>query len=428
MGLERDANGHQPDSTTYSPQAHGAGAEPEEGYADLSTASAWSILDTALKGTPLSLLLQDENLVYMWAVNMPVQWGGIQFQGKNDKELPYSDDTYQDLRKIKESILKTGIPILHEEWMTAPDGTQLYLRLSMERYIFTNGRRGLLTSMLNLTEQMLVEDKLREFGDKLGVDNIQFELENVRLLSENRRYGIDNAALDQENKAGAVAMRRMGVDNTQYEQENQRLTSENTKFGIDNASLNQENKVGAVALRRLTYEKDAKQQELNEARDLQLAMLPRSFPQPDSFDIAAYMATSVEVGGDYYDFKELGNGGFVAALGDATGHGTRAGIIVSSVKAISRSLRARNILPKFWRQCRRVYAACSCTMPIWAWPCWSSAKTRFATPARACPLCWYTAARLRPWRRLLSAHCSWARTTKSRMSSKRCLLTQVITW
>jgi serine phosphatase RsbU (regulator of sigma subunit) len=45
------------------------------------------------------------------------------------------------------------------------------------------------------------------------------------------------------------------------------------------------------------------------------------------------MATSVEVGGDYYDFKELENGGFAAALGDATGHGTRAGIIVSSVKS-----------------------------------------------------------------------------------------------
>ena len=54
-------------------------------------------------------------------------------------------------------------------------------------------------------------------------------------------------------------------------------------------------------------ENERKTKELEEARQLQLSMLPKTLPQLPHLDIAVYMKTATEVGGDYYDFN-VGNG------------------------------------------------------------------------------------------------------------------------
>jgi len=46
------------------------------------------------------------------------------------------------------------------------------------------------------------------------------------------------------------------------------------------------------------------------------------------------MQTATEVGGDYYDFSTKDDGSLNICLGDATGHGMKAGIMVSSMKSI----------------------------------------------------------------------------------------------
>ncbi|MEJ2545800.1 MAG: two-component regulator propeller domain-containing protein, partial [Calditrichaceae bacterium] len=54
--------------------------------------------------------------------------------------------------------------------------------------------------------------------------------------------------------------------------------------------------------RRENEENKRKTKELEEARQLQLSMLPKELPQLPHLDIAVYMQTATEVGGDYYDF------------------------------------------------------------------------------------------------------------------------------
>ena len=46
------------------------------------------------------------------------------------------------------------------------------------------------------------------------------------------------------------------------------------------------------------------------------------------------MRTATEVGGDYYDFRITPDGALVAAVGDATGHGARAGTMVTVIKSL----------------------------------------------------------------------------------------------
>ena len=74
--------------------------------------------------------------------------------------------------------------------------------------------------------------------------------------------------------------------------------------------------------------------ELEEARKLQLSMLPMKVPDVPNLDIKVFMKPATEVGGDYYDFKYNSNGSLTIAVGDATGHGMKAGTIVATIKGL----------------------------------------------------------------------------------------------
>ena len=80
-------------------------------------------------------------------------------------------------------------------------------------------------------------------------------------------------------------------------------------------------------------ENERKNSELAAAKDLQERLLPKTLPVVTNLDIAGYLRTSTEVGGDYYDFFEQPDGSIYAICGDATGHGTPSGMLVSITKA-----------------------------------------------------------------------------------------------
>ncbi len=82
--------------------------------------------------------------------------------------------------------------------------------------------------------------------------------------------------------------------------------------------------------------------ELEEAKKIQESMLPKKFPELSDLDIAAGLITSTEVGGDYYDYFLEDNGEIYIVCGDATGHGTAAGMMVSIIKS---ALNGLPILP-----------------------------------------------------------------------------------
>ena len=83
----------------------------------------------------------------------------------------------------------------------------------------------------------------------------------------------------------------------------------------------------------LKAENERKNSELAAAKDLQNRLLPKTLPVVKNLDIAGYLRTSTEVGGDYYDFFEQPDGSLYAICGDATGHGTPSGMLVSITKA-----------------------------------------------------------------------------------------------
>ena len=76
------------------------------------------------------------------------------------------------------------------------------------------------------------------------------------------------------------------------------------------------------------------EKELEEARQLQLSLLPHEQPVLANLELAWHMETATEVGGDYYDYSLADGGILTLALGDATGHGMDSGVVVTGTKSL----------------------------------------------------------------------------------------------
>ena len=82
------------------------------------------------------------------------------------------------------------------------------------------------------------------------------------------------------------------------------------------------------------------QQQKQFSDTMQRSLLPRSVPELQGLELGdAYESSArVEVGGDVYDFMELGDGRLAVTLGDVTGHGIEAAADMAMAKFVFRSL------------------------------------------------------------------------------------------
>lgn len=89
------------------------------------------------------------------------------------------------------------------------------------------------------------------------------------------------------------------------------------------------------------------EQELNVARRIQRELLPRQVPQPEGWCFEVFYEPAREVGGDFYDFYDLGEGRVGLAVGDVTDKGMPAALVMASCRTVLRgiALGARDLAP-----------------------------------------------------------------------------------
>jgi len=94
------------------------------------------------------------------------------------------------------------------------------------------------------------------------------------------------------------------------------------------------------------------QQQKQFADTMQRSLLPQSVPELPGLELGdAYQSSArVEVGGDVYDFMELGDGRLAVALGDVTGHGIEAAADMAMAKFVFRSLAREHPEPSDFLQ------------------------------------------------------------------------------
>jgi len=85
-------------------------------------------------------------------------------------------------------------------------------------------------------------------------------------------------------------------------------------------------------------ERERVEQELRVARSMQQASLPKEVPELEGWQISPYYQPAREVGGDFYDFFELEDGRVGLAVGDATGKGVPAALVMTAARSMLRAV------------------------------------------------------------------------------------------
>src|SRR5215207_348381 len=80
-------------------------------------------------------------------------------------------------------------------------------------------------------------------------------------------------------------------------------------------------------------ERERIEQDLRVARTIQQASLPKEVPDLEGWQINPYCQPAREVGGDFYDFHHLSEGRLGLVVGDATGKGVPAALVMTGVCA-----------------------------------------------------------------------------------------------
>lgn len=91
---------------------------------------------------------------------------------------------------------------------------------------------------------------------------------------------------------------------------------------VENAKLTEER-----------FERERMERELELATEIQQRFQPSAPPQMESYEFQGISFACYEIGGDYYDFIPRHNGNMLVALGDVSGKGTAAALLMSSLHA-----------------------------------------------------------------------------------------------
>jgi len=87
------------------------------------------------------------------------------------------------------------------------------------------------------------------------------------------------------------------------------------------------------------HEKDLLERQLNDARDIQMSLMPKSFSDfPGSLDLFGKSIPARQIGGDFFDILTLDDGRILSVLGDVSGKGMSAAILMAVARMIIRSV------------------------------------------------------------------------------------------
>jgi phosphoserine phosphatase RsbU/P len=108
-----------------------------------------------------------------------------------------------------------------------------------------------------------------------------------------------------------------------------------TGLALENARLTE-------SIKREVAERERINRELEIAREVQQRLFPQHLPAVDGLDFAGYCRPQQDVGGDYYDFIPLGDSCLASAIGDVSGKGIAASLMMATLQA---SLRSQTLRP-----------------------------------------------------------------------------------
>lgn len=201
--------------------------------------------------------------------------------------------------------------------------------ISIRANITTTNEVGHLAKSINtMVDQLedqnaVLERKVQERTSELTVANEELLTANENIAAMNKELQESNEVLDSNAQEMAAMNEELRVTNEALDDKNREMESVNEELTVTIEELDHSN-------RELESARNALWGEMELAKKLQTVLLPDD-PQINGYDISAFMKTTDTVGGDYYDVINVdGKDWFL--IGDVSGHGVTAGLIMMMVQ------------------------------------------------------------------------------------------------
>src|SRR5688572_18777724 len=226
----------------------------------------------------------------------------------NEEEAAVSDVEEKNkalVRRFFEARVKTDLDALDN--MLAPDFVSHTNRLPGQQLDREGYKLQVATSVSAFSDvRFVIKDQIAR-GDKV-VSRISGR------GTHDRREFLDTAPTGREIASMAIYIHRISEDKI----------SEEWGTGTGGSEL-----LGQ-RLEQEMLERERVEQELNVARSIQQASLPKEVPSLEGWQIAPFYRPAHQVGGDFYDFHPLSEGRLGLVVGDATGKGVPAALMMST--------------------------------------------------------------------------------------------------
>lgn len=125
------------------------------------------------------------------------------------------------------------------------------------------------------------------------------------------------------------------------------------------------------------------ERDLKTARKVQGQLFPRNAPPLDTLDYSAECRQAGAVGGDYYDFLDLGEGRMALVLADVSGKGVAGALLMANLQATLRSQSSRGLEDLGGLSTKSTASFTTrprpSITPRWSWRPTTTARARFAT-------------------------------------------------
>ncbi len=196
---------------------------------------------------------------------------------------------------------------------------------TMIRKIDVSGQAGRYRLDDHLSGWMLRNRKPLTINDV----NKDSTLKGIQLLNEEIQSILSVPLMCKGNLIGVLNIfnKKEGGDFSNDDQRLLSIIASQSAQIIENARLYEEEK----QLRR--YEN-----ELEMARNIQEGLIPKEVPQTRKLDIASFFNPADEVGGDYFDYFDLGDEKIGIVMADVSGHGAAAALVMTMMKGIMHAI------------------------------------------------------------------------------------------
>jgi serine phosphatase RsbU (regulator of sigma subunit) len=190
------------------------------------------------------------------------------------------------------------------------------------------------------TSRKIPEEVFRTGEPRLVADLLDGELANVHMGTV--ALGIRNVLcvplklvryLDKAEAADVERERRIGVLYLDSREKGV-LMSSSTRGALETLATEAAVAIENARLYRETMEKAKMEQEMRIAAEIQQALLPKMARAGSFFAAAAASLPCRSIGGDFYDYVEMGDGSLGFALGDVAGKGPPAALLSAMMQGI----------------------------------------------------------------------------------------------